>query len=649
MDPIFTHAPVPLWVVDFSGVRRWLADVEYDGFEDLCALFERDVALTERCCGAARVVDLNDAAAQVFGRAIEALKGPLVDILEGAPLVYVAVEIAAIATGRIPFRHDVPMPASYGGRTLDLSLSMPDADDWSCVIVSTLDQTARIEATTKLRESEEKFRTLCENAPVMIDQFDAEGNCVLWNRECEKQLGWTQAEIQASDDALSLAYPDPAERDRVLDSITRADGTFREYRVRTKDGRFRQQLWADFRLPSRALISVGHDITELREAQERERRFEEQMWQTQKLESLGVLAGGIAHDFNNLLVGVLANADLAKSTHDSEQRAQLLNEVIASARRAAELSNQMLAYSGKAALTRERIDLTQLVRDLKPMIAAVASKRARPRYELAPRLIVEGDATQLRQVVFNLILNAAEALGDKAGIVQVHLRREMRDEIESPFLDEPLPAGEYVCIEVTDDGCGMSDETLARMFDPFFTTKFTGRGLGLASVLGIVRGHRGALEVETELGVGTTCRALFPASGGEPTVRSSRPSVTRAMRSLRVLVVDDEPMVRKTTAILLRTEGHDVIEARDGDVAVRMFQKHSQSIDLVIIDATMPQMSGAEAIAELRRLVPEIPIILVSGYSEELATGSARDRVGFLQKPYSLGELQAAIHDAMKA
>lgn len=645
--PLFAHAPVPLWLVDFSRVRPLLKDAEGEGFEQLCARFERDRALLKRCCEAVRVVDVNLAVLDLYDvDAPEELRGPLIERISEENLDRLGIQIAAVATGRIPFRHDVALKSPDGDRTLDLLISMVDPDDWSRVIGSTVDQTDRVRPIDALRESEERFRTLAEHAPVMIDQFDADGRCVLWNRECEKRLGWSQAEIEAHPDPLSLAYPDPADRERALEAIVRADGQFREYRVHAKDGQIRDQLWADFRLPSGALISVGHDITELREAQARERELEERMWQSQKLESLGVLAGGIAHDFNNLLVGVLANADLAKSSDDPEQRDRLLDDIIESARRAAELSNQMLAYSGKATLVRERVDLTKVVRDLRPMIAAVASKKAQLRYELEPHLIVEGDVTQLRQVIFNLILNATEALGDEWGIVQVYARRESRGPIESPLIGETLPAGEYVCVEVSDDGCGMSDETVARMFDPFFTTKFTGRGLGLAAVLGIVRGHGGALEVETELGVGTTCRALFPVSEGAlPEVERSK--AAGPLPALRVLVVDDEPMVRKTTAILLSTDGHEVLEARDGDIALEVFRS-SQPIDLVIIDATMPRMGGVEVIAELRRLDPALPIILVSGYSETLAAGIEQGRVSFLQKPYSLADLHAAMHDALK-
>ena len=646
----FVHGPVPHWLVDFSGCRPLLEGYRAEGFDAIVALLERDEALAKRCRDAVMIVDANRAAVELFGLEADVLRGRVVRFIPEQHYSSLAAEIAAVATGRMPFRHDVSTASPAAPGTLDLILSMADPDDWSRVLVATIDVTRRVMAMNALRESEERFRTLCENAPVMIDQFDEQGKCVLWNRECERRLGWTQAEIASHDDPLSMAYPDPRDRDRVLESIRRADGEFREYRVCAKSGEFRAQLWADFRLPSGALISVGHDITELREAEASQRKLEEQMWQTQKLESLGVLAGGIAHDFNNLLVGVLANADLARDATDPAERGQLLDGIIAAARRAADLSNQMLEYSGKGTLNRERIDLTSLVRDLAPMVAAVAAKTSRIRYEVEPESAVEGDVTQLRQVVFNLILNGSEALEDRPGTVAVGVRREERDAIRSVVGEETLPAGRYVCLEVADDGVGMDAETAARVFDPFFTTKFAGRGLGLASVLGIVRGHGGALELDTAPGEGTTFRVYLPESHRRAAAAEAEPEppMEQEIPPCVVLLVDDEPMVRHTMKILLRSEGHETLAAADGEEALRIFGEERERIDMAIIDATMPRMSGGALIEALREKAPALPIILVSGYSEPLATGRLAGTVGFLQKPYSLAQLKTAMAEALR-
>ena len=265
--------------------------------------------------------------------------------------------------------------------------------------------------------------------------------------------------------------------------------------------------------PLLGCISV--DSTGRRRSEEERLAFERRMQQTQKLESLGVLAGGIAHDFNNLLMGILGNADLAlsKSPPESPVRAYIRN-IDTAAQRAADLANQMLAYSGKGRFVVEPIDLSRLVEEMGHLLATVISKRAALRYRLAADLPpVEADATQLRQVVMNLITNASDALGDEEGVITVATGVVEIDPAGTAPRSSgaPLPPGTYVFIEVSDTGCGMDPATRARIFDPFFTTKQTGRGLGLAAVLGIVRGHRGALRVSSEPGQGTTFTVLFPA------------------------------------------------------------------------------------------------------------------------------------------
>ena len=393
------------------------------------------------------------------------------------------------------------------------------------------------------------------------------------------------------------------------------------------------------------IICTAEDITE-------RRRFEElemQMRQTAKFESLGVLAGGIAHDFNNLLVGVLGNTELAirKLPKDSVVLSNL-QQVLSSALVASDLTKQLLAYSGKGKFVVEMINLNVLVSEMVMLLQLSTSKRATLELDLSDEdATVEGDATQLRQVVMNLITNASEALNESGG--EILLRSRVLD-ITEDFLKgnhiEVTPApGRYCFIEIIDTGCGMDEETLSRIFDPFFTTKFTGRGLGLAAVIGIIKGHSGGLMVRSELGIGTTVTFCLPyvekAAGAE---KSKNVEPKNFSGNGCILVVDDEDFVRELAVNLLEEIGYSTISVCDGEEAVDVFRKERHNIRAVLMDLTMPKMSGAEAFRLIREIAPDARIILTSGYSEQMATrGIASEGLsGFLQKPYSI---DAMIHE----
>ena len=388
------------------------------------------------------------------------------------------------------------------------------------------------------------------------------------------------------------------------------------------------------------------------------RRTEEQMLQMQKLESLGVLAGGIAHDFNNLLAGILGNAGIAKSeVEDGDDPSESLANIETAARRAADLTRQMLAYSGRGAFVIQRIDLSALVAEMAHLLATAISKKAVLRLHTLDRLPpVEGDATQLRQVVMNLITNASDALGDGAGTITLTtgVTHATRADLASTYIDEALPEGEYVFLEVADTGCGMEDETQARIFDPFFTTKFTGRGLGLAATLGIVRGHRGAIAVESAPGHGTRMRLLLPVCATAPAedtiaaVPAPEPGVVSWRGQGRILVVDDEELVRSLAARVLEASGFEVVGATDGLEALEVFERAPDSIRLVLLDWMMPRLSGAETLDALRERRSDLPVILSSGYAEQTVSGRLDDRLTvFIQKPYRPQELLAKVKAAL--
>jgi CheY-like chemotaxis protein len=379
------------------------------------------------------------------------------------------------------------------------------------------------------------------------------------------------------------------------------------------------------------------------------------MLQTQKLESLGVLAGGIAHDFNNLLVSMLGNVDLAlaRTNPDSEGRPFLL-KIDAAAQRAAELANQMLSYSGRGRFVVEPIDLSRLVEETGQLLSTAVSKRAAVRYDLKRDLPpIEADATQLRQVVMNLLTNASDALGEQDGVITVRtgVAELGHDALAEHWLDESLTEGRYVWLEVADTGCGMDAETRKRIFDPFFTTKQSGRGLGLAATLGIVRGHRGGLHVDSAPGEGTVFRLAFPAPGLAAAPAAANPPAAPGTFAARpegqgvVLVADDEPEVLEVVRTMLESAGYGVLPANDGVEAVAIFRARREEIVAVVLDLTMPRMNGEETLLALRRIEPGLRVVISSGYSgqDTIHRVLDGDRTAFIQKPYRTQALIDAV------
>ncbi|NBR86422.1 MAG: PAS domain S-box protein [Proteobacteria bacterium] len=381
-------------------------------------------------------------------------------------------------------------------------------------------------------------------------------------------------------------------------------------------------------------------------------RFEARLQETQKLESLGVLAGGIAHDFNNLLTSILGNASLARLDLPPHSPANhSLERIETASLRAADLCKQMLAYAGKGRLVVQPVNLTQLVQETAHLLQVSISKRAVLKFDLAPNLpAVLVDASQLRQIVMNLVINASEAIGERSGVIALAtgLVRADREYLADSRLAGDLSEGDYVFLEASDTGCGMTPEIQARIFEPFFTTKFTGRGLGLAAVLGIVRGHRGALKVDSVPGKGSTFRLLLPVTHelAQPT-SGPNPLATGWRGHGRILVVDDEETVRTVVARVLENLGFTVTLASDGREAVKIFEAQPDAFTMVVVDLTMPHMDGTEAFARMRRVRPDLRVVLMSGYSEPDATlaFAGKGLAGFLQKPFELIHL----HDKVRA
>jgi two-component system cell cycle sensor histidine kinase/response regulator CckA len=516
----------------------------------------------------------------------------------------------------------------------------------------------RKQAELDLRTSEDRFRTLTMASPLGIFLTDASGACTFVTPRM-RDLWGAPASALLGRGFLDAAHPD--DRARITAGWDRAvrDGgeLTHEYRVRRPDGDIR---WVCERTAAHrdgptvtGFVGTVEDITAQKVAAADRRRLEAQMQHAQKLESLGVLAGGIAHDFNNLLVGILGNVSVARQdVAEGTPHDDLLADIEIAARRAAELTTQLLAYAGKGRFNVHPFDVSAAVRETSSLLHSAISKRATLTLELGDELpLVAADGTQVRQVIMNLLTNASDALGDHAGDITLRTGTMHADAsyLAGCLAADGVIAGEFVYVEVADTGIGMNRETLARIFDPFFTTKFTGRGLGLAATLGIVRGHRGALHVETALGMGTTFRVLLPAVESEDTRRRTPAAIADSTRRGTILVVDDEESVRNVARRMLERCGYRVITATDGDEGLRTFVAEESAIVAIVSDVTMPRMSGLELLAELRRQGKRVPVVLASGYAADSLETSAGDDVPiFVQKPFVTSALLAGI-DAARA
>lgn len=399
------------------------------------------------------------------------------------------------------------------------------------------------------------------------------------------------------------------------------------------------------------------DVTERKRAEEERRNLELKVMQAQKLESLGVLAGGIAHDFNNLLTSILGNADLALCELSPVSGARTHVEDIEKASvRAAELCRQMLAYSGKGRFVIQAINLNEMVREMTHLLSISISKKALIRYDLCEEIqSVMGDVTQLRQVVMNLITNASEAIGDNTGVITLRTGVTVVDGSDSAGLSvmgDRLPPGQYVYLEVSDTGHGMDRETSAKIFDPFFTTKFTGRGLGLAAVLGIVRGHKGGIHLYSEPGKGTTFKIMFPAHDKPvETSKTDNENGGEWRGSGTVLLVDDEETILAMGKRMLESSGFTVITETDGKKALDTFTVRHAGIRLVILDMTMPHMDGEACFRELMKIDPAVKVIMTSGYNEQdvISRFTGRGLAGFIQKPYKKSDIIQKIRKTLES
>lgn len=410
-------------------------------------------------------------------------------------------------------------------------------------------------------------------------------------------------------------------------------------------------------------VANVQDNSERKQLEESRLELERQAQNAHRFESLGVLAGGIAHDFNNILMTILGNTDLALLDLPPQAPVRTSIEAIeTAARQAVGLARQMLAYSGRGQFVVQNIAINSLLDETAHLLEASVSQGIVLKYSLGDNLPpISADATQMNQILMNLIINASEAIGDKPGVIQVttgvlQCDREYLNSVAMDAqvgIDEALAEGPYTWIEVSDTGCGMSVATLKRIFDPFFTTKGAGRGLGMAAILGIVRAHKGAVKVDSEVGKGSSVKVLLPANSRPAVVADQTAGKVTCTGQLpadgTVLLADDDESIVALGQRTLKRLGFDTIAVSDGASAVEAFREHATEIDCVILDLTMPQMNGAEAFREIRRINPDAKVILCSGYDEvEVTRKFAGEGLnGFLHKPYTLDDLKRTLLAAL--
>jgi two-component system cell cycle sensor histidine kinase/response regulator CckA len=540
------------------------------------------------------------------------------------------------------------------GDDIDVSLTISPVYDEHHRIIGASHIARNTAERRRLEQRLEQLASIVESAEDAIISKTLDGNVITWNAGADRIYGYAAAEMIGR--PMSLLLPDDRsdEENQILQMIRRGERVEHFETVRkTKTGKLIDVSLtiSPVRDKSGRVIGASHVARNVTER----KHLDEQLRHTQKLESLGVLAGGVAHDFNNLLTGILGNASLALESMSSHHPVRgLLSDVVNASERAAHLTRQLLAYAGKGRFVIEPVNLSVLVREISSLIQTSVPKNVQLRLEVSDDLpLIVADVSQMQQVIMNLVINGAEAMGpNENGTVLVTTGVQNVDEqyLASTFGGSTeLTPGTYVTLDVHDTGCGMDESTLSRIFDPFFSTKFTGRGLGLAAVQGIVRGHKGAMKIYSSPGKGTSFRILFPAS--EQTLAPKPALAPQAVGGgALVLVIDDEEIIRRTAKSMLERYGYTVVLAGNGKEGLELFQVLSEKVAAVLLDMTMPIMDGEETFSRLKAIKPDITVILSSGYNEveTVRRFTGKGLAGFIQKPYSSNALGEKVSSAIK-
>ncbi|HXA51988.1 MAG TPA: PAS domain S-box protein, partial [Candidatus Acidoferrum sp.] len=608
---------VVLWRAHSSRQRRRAEAALRESEERFRAIFHQAAVGVAQVNLAGEIMLVNDRHCEVFDYSREELLGTRwVDRVHPDNFEEILANCSRVLVGDAPsynmdircVRKDcvIVWARVYG------SLVRDQAGQPKYFIIVVEDITERKQAEEALRESEQRFRNMADTAPVMIWVTGADKLCTFFNKrwldftgrtmEQEAGYGWVEGVHPDDVEACSATYSSAFDTRRNFQM---------EQRLRRADGEYRSLLCTGVPRFTESGTFAGYvgcsiDITDLK-------RSQEQVLATQKLESLGVLAGGIAHDFNNLLGGIVTTSELVLedlpaggAAHDGVENIRVV------ALRAAEIVRQLMAYTGKGDAAFESVDVSRLVGEMIQLLKVSISKHAILKVDLPDNLpAVLANPVQIRQVVMNLITNASEALGENDGVIAITATHVAAEQYPLGDLSSP-PAG-LIRVEVTDTGCGMTPEIQAAIFDPFFTTKFAGRGLGLAAVQGIIRSHRGVIRVESELGKGSRFEILLPSTSERAWGSIVAPGSDTEVPGT-CLVVEDEEALRVAVSRMLRKRGFSVLEAGDGKTAVAVFRAQASEIDAVLLDMTLPGMSGPEVLHALRRIRPDVRVILTTAY-----------------------------------
>lgn len=528
------------------------------------------------------------------------------------------------------------------------------------------DITERVQMAAKLLENEEKYRNLANEQQTILKSSSVgiifvKNRKVLWANPAHCRIfGYEPGTVDQM--ATEDYYVDKESYQYVGEkgyAVIASGGVFsKDLLMKKKDGSL---VWCNLigqainpEKPEEGSIWSMLDISDRKRAEEDRQLLEQQFYQAQKLESLGVLAGGIAHDFNNILTVILGQCYMAGEDLIPEHEFKAtFKQIEAAGKRAADLCRQMLTYAGKSPLVQTQVNLWPLVDEVVKMLQAAIGKNVTIELDLkrvVPEII--GDTAQIQQIVMNLIINAAEAIGEANGTIRVALTRELvaGDRKETDLFGSVIEEGGYICLEVTDSGSGMDEETQKRIFEPFFTTKFTGRGLGMSAIHGIISAHGAFLQMTSRLNVGTTFRIFFPVPSARDVLETSpTPAATSTKASGTVLLVDDEQVLRDMGTALLEAMGFNAVTAENGHRAIEIYRQHGKKIGAVLLDLTMPEMGGIETYRELRKLSTIIPVIICSGFTLESVEDVIADdpHACFVQKPYNPVELRSALTGMM--
>lgn len=545
--------------------------------------------------------------------------------------------------------------------TTDVLLTRLNEDNMGIILASVRDITERKQSELALSSSRKLLQSIINTAPIRVFWKDKDLRYLGCNLAFAKDAGFEHPDDLIGKDDFQFGWKDRADLYRADDLRVITSGlaalSYEELQS-TPDGK---QRWLrtskvplhDDKGASIGVLGIYEDITRWKEAEQEKLTLEQQFQQTQKLESLGVLSGGIAHDFNNILAVIIGYCGLTKMDYKNVEKN--ISEIEKAAERAAGLCRQMLAYAGKAQLAKTQVNMFMLVSEMIAMLKSALPQNAVIKPELAPVIpFINADASQLRQIVMNLIINAAEAIGNAQGEIRVALARTkiIDGGSDKDYHGKLIEPGEYVCLQVADNGCGMDEETKWRIFEPFYTTKFTGRGLGMSAVLGIIKSHGGALQLESKLGQGTEFRVYLPAwtdVSAEDIGLHPSDSLTSWHGCGTILLAEDEEQIRHIAKIFLEIFGFTVLEAANGKEALELYRKDPSEVTLVLTDMGMPVMDGYELFAELKKLSPELPIIVSSGFGDsDVSSRLGSDNLaGTISKPYRLDQLREVLKNAL--